>query len=138
MTTKTIRFMTVLADDSTPVPISTIAYRSGLTVKDCGRISSRLVSQKRISRTKPSLSKGGGYYRYFLTDDQLKGYYRRLGTGWFDSLSDISAIDAVDRLILLRMLRERTAYGQNPVLAAIIDDYERALAIARNREVEHE
>lgn len=131
---KMVRFLTVLADAGETMPTHVIARRSGLTMRDCGRISSRLVERDRVSRIKPKLSDGGGYYRYFLTDAQLDAYYRVAGVNPYFGIAGVDAIGLMDRLRFLRMLGERSAYKGNPALAAIMADYKRALRVARDRE----
>lgn len=130
---KTLRFMAVLADAGA-VPYSVVARRSGLTMRDCSHISARLVARGQISRIKPKLSEGGGYYRYFLDDAQLERYYRLAGKNPHFGIDGVDAVGLVDRLRFLRGLKERTVYRDSPVLDAIIADYERTLSSARASE----
>lgn len=130
---KQARFIAALAEAGDPLPISGISRRSGLSREDCGRIASRLVKHGRVSRRKPPLSSGGGFYRYFLTEEQLDDFLndrRRLPEG----LKGVDAIGAGERLRFLRGLHERTIYRESAVLKAIIVDYERTLSVASSLE----
>lgn len=134
MTNKTVRFLDVLADVGEPVPTYIVARRSRLTMRDCSHISARLVARDQISRVKPNLSEGGGYYRYFLNDEQRERYYRLAGVNPHFGIEGVDAVGLVDRLRFLRMLKERTIYRDSVVLDAILADYDRALNSARARE----
>lgn len=130
---KQARFIAALAEAGDPLPISGISRRSGLSREDCGRIASRLVKHGRVSRRKPPLSSGGGFYRYFLTEEQLDDFLndrRRLPEG----LKGVNAIGAAERLRFLQNIRERTVYKDSLVLKAIIGDYERTLGVASSAE----
>lgn len=127
---KTLRFLAVLADVG-PVPTYVVARRSGLTMRDCSHISSSLVHRGRASRLKPKLSEGGGYYRYFLSESQLKDFYRVAGVNPGFGIDGVGVVDVVDRLHFLRMLKDRSVYHDSPVLAAIIGDYERTMGNVR-------
>ena len=118
----TMRFLATIVECD-PLPAHVIASRSGLSVKQCTRIASKLVSTGRISRIKPKISDGGGCYRYFMSDDQL----RRMRSASFDGLKGMGAMDAVDRLRFLRRLKDLPAFRGAAVLDAIIGDYQRAL-----------
>lgn len=126
---KQARFIAALAEAGDPLPISGVSRRSGLSREDCGRIASRLVKHGRVSRRKPPLSSGGGFYRYFLTEEQLDDFLngrRRLPEG----LKGVDAVGAGQRLRFLRDLHERTIYRESAILKAIIVDYERTLGVA--------
>ncbi|MBV2181726.1 MAG: hypothetical protein KUL86_10905 [Castellaniella sp.] len=123
------RFLAVVAECG-PQPTSVIARRSGLTQKQCNGIAARLIAQGRISRRKPKLSEGGGYYRYFMDDDQL---CRARGSS-IEGLKGVGAVEAVDRLRFLRRLKESPAYCDSAALNAIIDDYQRTLRLAAEGE----
>lgn len=130
---KPTRFIAALAEAGSPLPISAVSRRSGLSLRDCGRISSDLAKGGRISRRKPPLSGGGGFYHYFLTDEQLDAFLngtRKLPEG----LKGVDAIGAAQRLRFLQNIRERTVYKDSLVLKAIIGDYERTLAVASSVE----
>lgn len=107
------------------VPGHMIAKYSGLTPKQVHAGVSGLVSRGRLSRTEKP--KGGGYYKFFLNDDQREAYYRLLGEVPRSGLADVGSISAAERLRFLRGLNDRSVYAGNPVLVAIIEDYERTL-----------
>lgn len=131
---KNLRFLAVVAEMGSARSYI-VGRRSGLSMRDCNRIASRLIEKGRLSRIKPKLSEGGGCYRYYLNDTQLEAYYRLAGKGPGIGLEGVDAVGVVDRLKFLRTLKERTVYKASPVLSAIIGDYERTLSTAREAEI---
>lgn len=89
-----------------------------------------MVADNRISRVKVKGS-SISYYRYYLSDEQEQ--ICRSGVGRFpDSFAMITDTDDLPgRLKFLRMLKEKTVFGEHVTLALIIDDYERTLKLRR-------
>lgn len=123
---KTRRVLSVIADRG-PATRSLIAHVTRLSPRDVGHKVSQEFTRGRISRVKPKLSEGGGYYRYFMTDEQRAAFQHLTHGAFRDGVLLVDAADVPARLRFLEMLKERTVYGDHAVLAAIIEDYQRTL-----------
>lgn len=95
-----------------------ISLRVGITRRSTSRLLSKLHKELRISRHKNDSS----YYAYYLTADQLHDYESKYATR--ELL--VPTVDIPARLRYLRKLWN-TAHNGNPLLSAIIKDYERTL-----------
>lgn len=134
---KNMRFLAVLVDADKPLPIAVIASRSGLSLEEVSKIAPPLAKKKRVSRRKPKLSEGGGYYHYWLTKNQKRMFLnhssRRTPVRGAELLKEITG-----KLDFLKTVSERTIYGDSPLMQSIIEDYMRLLRIEDLKELELE
>ena len=107
-----------------------LAAMAGLEHRAFQRRAAELVALGHVSRTKVR-EQGGAFYRYSLSEKQrevveLEERVERL-RGGDAPLLFIQPSEATDRLSFLRMLKERTIFGDHSMLKLIIADYEGAL-----------
>jgi hypothetical protein len=125
---------------------SVLAGRAGLTVKTFNKRISALYRAGYISREKVAGAAGPAYFRYFMTDEQCRAFQYRVALERMriDRLAappeilelPVSAVDAVSRLTFLKMIRDRTIFGEHAALTAIIDDYESTLRMRAENEAD--
>jgi hypothetical protein len=122
-----------------------IAARTGVTTKNFCKMVGKWMARGHLSRERV---KGMGWC-YFLTEQQLRTFRMRkaLGPGVrcsisftaqqgnsnaFEESGLVAEIEVVpERLKFLRMLKEKTVFGEHATLTLIIQDYERTLKLRR-------
>lgn len=125
---KRMQFMAVLAEASEPIPLAIISSRSGLPTSDLTKIGTKLFRSKQVSRKKPKLIDGGGYYHYWLTKSQKLAFISRYQTAQVRIDPSLMA-DMTKKVDFLKTVSDRTIYGDSPIMQSIIEDYKRILRI---------
>lgn len=125
---KRMQFMAALAEASEPIPISIISSRSGLPTNDLTKIGTKLFKSKQVSRKKPKLIDGGGYYHYWLTKSQKRAFISRSQTIRTRAEPSLMA-EMTKKVDFLKIVSDRTIYGDSPIMQSIIEDYKRILRI---------
>ena len=114
-----------------------VARFAGISVKTFHKMAAELVRKDEISRMKLSRSVSA-YYWYYLSEEQLRRY--SLKKAMRDAKSSEAVILPTDTahfpgiLAFLRMLKEKTVYGEHAILHEIIRDYECTLKMRRSIE----
>lgn len=125
---KRMQFMAVLAEASEPIPLAIISSRSGLPTSDLTKIGTKLFRSKQVSRKKPKLIDGGGYYHYWLTKSQKLAFISRYQAAQVRIDPSLMA-DMTKKVGFLKTVSDRTIYGDSPIMQSIIEDYKRILRI---------
>lgn len=142
--TSILRIQEVLAESpESRLPAYQLAARAGIATTAFHKHVKKWLARGHLSREKV---KGKGYC-YYLTDQQLQVFRvkKALGPGVRCSFApaaltaDVGDLDGLglvvdteevpERLRFLRMLKEKTVFGEHATLALIIGDYERTLKL---------
>lgn len=123
--TQRSKFILELIKSDKPIPIYLIAIRSGLTPKACTRIGSNLANTNKVSRSKQQPNEKSGYYKYWLTEKQRKQHSDGINSQLQSNKKQRATI--MGKIHLLKTISDRTVYGQNPYMKAIVNDYEQIL-----------
>lgn len=113
------------------MPGHRVAKLAGMSDRTFQKMAAGLVRNEAISREK---IEGAAYYRYYLTDEQLRTFNLKKALRQvkqqavpprFALIADTHEIPA--RLSFLHMLQNRTIFREHAMLRVIISDYERTL-----------
>ena len=111
-----------------------LAAAAGAMAREFQKRAARMVVDSLISPTKVR-DAGHAYYWYSLTDAQLAKYRLAAALASVDQTTGaalvVEEIDLPGRLSFLRMLREKTAFRDHSVFAAIVGDFERTARLRR-------
>ncbi|MGI4846552.1 MAG: hypothetical protein ACRYGK_00170 [Janthinobacterium lividum] len=124
---------------------STLAVRAGMPVHIFNKRVCRLIENGHISREKVP-GDGAAFYHYFMNARQIDEFRLRIAKmkRLLRSLEPepdpdviqlpVGPVDAVSRLAFLKMIRDRTVFGEHAALQVIIDDYESTLRMRADQE----